>query len=87
MANVNDFIKLPNAKWAVWVITAGAALFVAAKIVDSIFQAQVYDLQKKIMKYQIAEYTAKYGDIDAGTLQGAVDGTATTIYNTVAKVV
>ena len=87
MAEVKDFLKIPDKKWVGIVITLGAAIFITAKVIDSIYQAQIFTLQKKIYKYQIAEYTAKYGDIESGTLQEQINNTANNVAGTIAKIV
>ena len=86
MANIEEMIKIPEAKWVAVVITVGAAILIAAKVVDTIYQTQMHDQQKLINKYIIAEYVAKYGDINAGTLQGQIDSATSTLSNDVASI-
>ena len=84
MASIEKFIKIPDAKWAIYVITGGAVLLVAAKILDSVYQAQIFSQQKKLNTYRLSEYAAKYGEIKDGTIIGNVEETAT---NTLNKIV
>jgi hypothetical protein len=84
---VEKFIKLPDAKWLVYVITGGAIILVAAKVIDTIYSAKIHKQQNKIYKYIIAEYVAKYGDIDANTFMGQIDNLAGSISANAAKII
>lgn len=70
--NITEYVKLPKSKFFIGVITVGAIAFVVANVISTIMNVKQISGQIKINKYQIKEYTDKYGDIDADTIQGEV---------------